>query len=152
MSFYDNLHLTLRKPIEKAYFEIYNTRHTFNLFKRLKFLFLCKLDILTAPHINKENDFPTLYYITEYYFKYGTNAFKSLQCCLDGIKYKFEDVETLYMQLEFLLSYFKKFEVLHFAFDYQSDCLYDEETGVIINNIKEYFKQKKKEREHNETR
>lgn len=152
MNTYDSLHLGLRKPIEKAYFDIYRTRNTHNLLIRLRFVFLCKLDLTTAPYINKENDFPTFYYLAEYYYKYGNKPFEAIDTCLKGIKYKFEDVETLYMQLEYLIAYFRKFPQLQFYFDYEHDYLYDENTGVVIDNVRDYFNQIKKERGNNETR
>lgn len=151
MSFYDSLHLNIRKSIEEAYYKVYNTRNTNNLFIRLWFVFLCKIDLITASHINTDNDFPTFYYLSEYYHKYGIKPFKALQTCLNGIKYKFKDVETLYLQLEFLIKYFRKFPQLQFYYDYENDCLYDGNTGEVIENIFDYLKSRKKVNE-NETR
>jgi hypothetical protein len=143
MNIYDRRHLKLRERIYHAFFEVYNTRHKNNLFQRLYFVYLCNLDIKTAPYINKENDFPTFYYLAEYYYKYGTNPIKSLQTCLNGISYKFSDVAMLYTQLEILIQYFRRFPQLQLRFDYKNDCLYDEDTGLVITDVKDFFKTKR---------
>lgn len=143
MNSYDKVHIDLRKEIEKQFFDLFNNLHKKSRLKGTLFVLLCNFDISLAPHINKKNDFPTFYYLAEYYYKYGTNPIKSLQTCLNGISYKFSDVAMLYTQLEILIKYFRKFKQLQLRFDYKNDCLYDEDTGLVITDVKDFFKTKR---------
>lgn len=143
MNCYDKVHIDLRKEIEKQFFNLFNNLHKKSRLKGMLFVLLCNFDISLAPHINKNNDFPTFYYLTEYYFKYHAKIIKALQTCLNGIKYEFNDVAMLYSQIEIITQYLRKFPELQLCFNYKNKCLYDEDTGVVITNVKEFFKLKR---------
>jgi hypothetical protein len=141
----DKKHLELRDTIQKLYYEVHDRKCS----KTTKHLFvkLCKKDIELAPYINSMNDFPTFYFLSEYYYNVDCDMLEALQICLKGIKYKFEDTYLLYNQIEIIIKYLKKFSELQLSFDYENNCLYDEKTGEIIEDIYKFTKQIREQKE-----
>lgn len=142
MSIYDKVHIQIKDTLQKLYYKIHDRRHN-HFIEKFLFIILCKIDIRLAPHINNSNQFPAFYFLSEYYCNIACNMLKGLQVSLNGVKYKFADVHLVYYQIEFIIKYLKKFPQLQFSYDYKNDCLYDLNTGEVIENIFDYLKSRK---------
>lgn len=108
---------------------------------------LCNKDIELAPYLNKDRPFPAFHYLAEYYLIYAKNQepIKAIQLCLKGASYKFEDIRYIYALIPKIIDYINKEYQIRINYNVDSNNLYDENTGEIINDIEQYIKEKSNE-------